>query len=123
LFLKLLAVDVNWHTPCNRVSDTITQSTLNIINNVKVCEVTLLNQTPIIFEFYMTRLIVKNKIKKKTYVIVGLIQDLDILLGSIVNTNENLFTYICFQKKRLVTISILSYLSIYLTYSSIHLSI
>ena len=30
---------------------------------------------------------------------MGLIQDLDILLGSIVNTNENLVTYICFQKK------------------------
>ena len=53
---------------------------------------------------------------------MGLIQDLDILLGSIVNTNENLVTYICFQKKRLMTIYI-SYLSIYLTYSSIHPSI
>ena len=53
---------------------------------------------------------------------MGLIQDLDILLGSIVNTNENLVTYIWFQKKMLMTIYI-SYLSIYLTYPSIHPSI
>lgn len=58
----VLAIDVNWHTPCNRVSDTIMQGTLNIMNNVKVCEVTLLNRTPIIFEFYMTRLISQEQI-------------------------------------------------------------
>ena len=52
---------------------------------------------------------------------MGLIRDLDILLGSTTNTNENLFTYICFRKKK-VSDSI-SILSINVSKLSIHPSI
>lgn len=56
--------------------------------------------------------------KKKTCIIMRLIQDLDILLGSSVNTNENLFICICLNKT-----VYLSYLSMYLTYPFTHPSI